>query len=174
MSTEENLKLESETANLKREYKHALENLTRVKSDTNDIILIKERVTKEIVERNEDLTKIFNEISSEKLNWATKRHQELLDIENQKSEVQNVLNWKADLNKKEEELRKIEAETIEARNEERRLELKNKNTALEFDNREKQIKVLHEELCEKIEKFETDKVEFRKKVVKVLEEVNQL
>ena len=171
---ENKIKLESEINSLKREYKYALENFNRVKSDTNDVLLVKERISKEISERNDDLTKILNEISNEKLLWSTKKHEELKEIENLKSEAQNVINWKTDLNKKEEELRQIEATTIEARNEQRTLELKNKNTALEFENAQKVIKIQKKDLEDSMKKFENDKKQFKESVVNVIEEVNKL
>lgn len=150
--SEENLKLENDTLNLKKEYKHALENLTRVKSDTNDILAIRDKATKDLKERNEEKLRIENEIASSKIAWIQQQSRDMDDLKDKQSEAQNVINRKAELNRQEEEIRKIEARDIEIRNEARQLEFKNiqENTAL--DVREREIK----EEWIKIEKREKD------------------
>jgi len=172
--TEQSIQIEGEILNLKRELKYATENLARVKADTQDIIATKERVTREIGERNEDLTHILNEISDQKLKWALERQGQLDELNLKNSQAQNVLNRKAELNKQEEAIRKLEASEVEARNEARRLEFKNEQTKVDFENREKQIKVLQGIVDEDRKKFEKEKEEFKNSVLKVIKTVENL
>lgn len=174
MDIEEKLKLENETLTLKREYKYALENLNRSKTDTAEIITTKERVTNEVNERNKELTKILNQISDEKLQWALEKQREYDEIAQKKSDAENVLKRKAELNDQEERIRVLEASEIDARNEARRLELKNETTKLDFENREKQIKVLQKIVDDDRSKFEKDKENFKEEVIKIIKKVENL
>lgn len=172
--TETKLKLEADIAELKRQYKYALENLERVKGDTKDILDLKDRATAEIDARNEELTSLLNEISNEKLTWVVEKQSQIDKLEERESAAQNILNRKDELNAQEEEIRQIEARDTEIRNEARRLELKNESTALEFENREKQIKVLKGELEDKKKEFENDKKAFKDQVIKVLNQAETI
>lgn len=172
--TEQSIQIEGEILNLKRELKYATESLARVKADTQDVIATKERVTREISERNEDLTRILNEISDQKLKWALERQGQLDEIALKNSEAQNVLNRKAELNQQEEKIRQIESNEIKARNEARQLEFKNEQTKVDFENREKQIKVLQGIVDEDRKKLEKDKEEFKQRVLKVIKTVENL
>lgn len=172
--TEEKLKIENEITALKREYKYALDNLTRVKSDTNDIIAVKDRVTGEIADRQTDLTKIINEISSEKLTWATKRHEELTDLENKQAEVQNILKRKAELSEQEETIRQLEANDIEIRNEMRRLELKLEADKTAIAAQKREVEEAIKKSNDLIEVVQSEQEEFKKRVQKILKEVDKL
>lgn len=123
--TEIKIKIEAEILTLKRELKYITENLTWLKADTNEIIATKERVTLEISERNDELNKILNEISDEKLKWALERQAQMDELAEKNSQAENILKRKAELNEQEEKIRQIELSDIEIRNETRRLELKN-------------------------------------------------
>lgn len=172
--TEQKLIIEGEIVSLKREHKYALDTLGRVKADTAEIIGVKERVTKEIEARQLELTKVLEDISQEKLKWAIDKQGQLDEIANMKSEAQNVLNRKAELNKQEEDIRQIEAKNTDVLNETRRLELKleGDKTALKVEKKE----IQEEKTAIKTEKVELKKEiqSFKEKLVKVLEEANHI
>lgn len=171
---EQTIKIEGDILRLNRELKYATESLARVKADTQDVIATKERVTKEINERNDNLTQILNDISDAKLAWALEKQVQLKELEDKRTEVDSVIKRKAELKEQEETIRKVEAEAVKARNEQRALEFKNEQTELDFENREKQIKVLKKEVDDDRKVFEKDKDNFKDSVIKVLEKVKTL
>lgn len=172
--TEEDIKIESDTFALKREYKYALENLNGIKKDTAEIISVKDKVTSELHTAEEELTRVKNDISQEKLDWASFRHSELQEIEQKKSEADNVIKRKGELNEQEETIRQIEQRNIDTLNETRRLELKvqDDKNLLEVKERELEKKIEEYELKES--KLQKDKMDFKNKVVNVLKEVELL
>lgn len=174
ITTEEKLRIESETASLKREYKHASESLARLKSDTSDVMVVRDKVTKELNERNEELLSILNDISSAKLAWVQEKNKQLDELAVKQSEADNVIKRKSELNAQEEKLRQIETETINARNEARQLEFQNAQKTTEFENKEKDLtgKVQNILLMEK--KLEKDKEDFKHKVIAVIETIKHL
>lgn len=172
--TEEKLKMENDTANLKREYKYALENLAKVKSDTNDVLTIKENTLTLIGQKTNELNNLSIEISSLKLAWMQEKSREMEEISTKKSEADNVIKRKAELNKQEEEIRKIEASDILARDEARRLEFKNEQTTTAFEVRENEIKNHYKEIERREKKLDKDISNFKLSVVKALEQVNNI
>lgn len=174
ITTEEKLKIENETLSLKREYKHALENLTRVKADTNEIIATKERINKQINETNEELNKTLLDISSAKLNWMTEKEKDLQELAKKNSEADNIIKTKEELNIQMEQIRKIELNNIEVLNETRRLELKVEADSNTVKSRERQLiedrKIFDEEKL----KIGNDKEDFKNKVAKILNEIIEL
>lgn len=166
--------MENDTFAIQRDYKRALEALSKAKAETAEVLAIKEKVEKQIEERQTDLTHVINDIAQEKNDWAQFRHSELKEIEDKKSEVQNVLNWKSDLNKKEEEIRKIEAGAIEARNEARTLEFKNGQAMTAVEVKEREVEEKRVEIRLREEKVLKDIEDFKNKVIGVLEKVNEL
>jgi chromosome segregation ATPase len=173
-NTEEKLKIEGEILNLKRELKYATENLARVKADTQDVINTKERITKEIGERNDDLTRILNEISDQKLAWALERQGQLDEIANKRSEADNILKRKGELNEQEERIRKIEQSEISARNEARQLELKVKDEKDIVNAERRRLEDDIKEFEKEKVKFAKDKENFKEKVIKVIKTVENL
>jgi len=171
---EQNIKMESDTLNLKREYKYAVENLNRIKTDTSEAIATKERVTKEINERNEDLVKIIAEISDAKLNWALERQKQLDEIDEKNAQADNVLKRKGELNEQEESIRKIETKNTEVLNETRRLELKVKQDQAIFETTKKEVEKDRIKIDKEKIKLSKDKEDFKKKVEEVLKSVNEL
>jgi len=172
--TEQKLKIETETSLLKREYKHALDNLTRVKSDTNDIIALRDKVTIEIHQRNGELNEILLEISNAKLKWMAEKQSQLDELNDKNAQADNIIKRKAELNEQEEELRKIEADDVEIRNETRRLELKVQAEKDSIDTEKRQLEEDEKELNKREEKLSNDIKDFKKKVSDVLIEVQQL
>lgn len=166
--------MENDTFAVQRDYKRALDNLSKTKLETAEVIAIKEKVQKQIEEKQAELTQVLNDIAQEKNDWAQFRHSELKEIEDKKSEVQNVLNWKADLNRKEEELRKIEAIDIEIRNEARRLEFKNEQDKTAFEVNEREIEGKCVEIGVREEKVKKDIEDFKNRVIEVLEQVKEI
>lgn len=168
------MRVENATLEIKRSYKSALANLEGVKKDTTDLLALKDKIYSEVAELQEVLNKVKNDISQEKLGWATLKHDEMVEIENKKAEAENVIKRKAELNEQEEIIRKAEASSIEARNEARRLELeiKAKETALETRKREleedkKNLGLIKTKLLK-------DKEDFKKKVLEELEKVKNI
>lgn len=135
---EEKIKIESDTFALRRDYKYALENVTRIKAETAEIINVKEKVTKEVSEKQQALTDLLNQLAQEKNDWAQFRHSQLLEIQDKESAAQNILNRKSELNAQEESIRKFTETNTQALNTNLQLELKLKGdqTALEVKQRE--------------------------------------
>lgn len=171
---EEKLRIENETLALKREYKYALENLSRVKADTNEILATREKVTKEIAERTEDLNKVLLEISTAKLNWMNEKQVEVAELAEKNAQADNVIKRKAELNQQEEVIRQIQASDIEIRNETRRLELKLENDRIALEAREKQFQEDKENAEIKHQKDLKEIQDFKKRVQKVLQEVEKI
>jgi len=136
-TTETKLKLENEVLSLKREHKHALENLERVKSDTLDIIKAKDKATKELNERGEELLRVINEISTEKLTWIDDKSRQLGELKEKNTEADKILARKDELDLQEAKIKGIEENIVKVRNENRQLELKleRDNTALDVKKR---------------------------------------
>ena len=174
MNKEENIKIENDTFALKRDYKHALENLTTTKKEVADLINIKEKLVKEIDEKQAELTKVTNDISQEKLDWASFRHTELVDLETKQTEVDKVLKRKSELDDQEEVIEQKILENTDILNETRRLELKVKDDKTAVEAKENQLKEDKKVFEDDKIKLSKDKEEFKNKVVKVLKEVNEL
>lgn len=172
--SEENIKLESDTFALRRDYKRALEDLSNIKSKTAEVISIKEKIDREIDQKQKDLTKVLNDIAEEKISWAQYRNTELKDIEEKRSEADNILKRKDELNKQEESIRVIESSDIEIRNEARRLEFKNEQDKTALEVKENEIKNHYKEIENRENKLEKDVLNFKNKVVKILEEANTI
>lgn len=172
--TEENIKIESDTFALKRDYKYALENVTAIKKEVAELMSIKDKLVEDIDTKQEELTKVINDISQEKLDWASFRHSELVELENKQSEANNVLKRKAELNEQEETIRQIEAKNTDILNETRRLELKVKGDITSVESKENQLKIDITTFEEEKLKLIKDKENFKKRVEKVLKEVNEL
>ena len=174
MNTEEKLTMENDTARMKREYKYASENLLTIKADTNEIIATKERISREVVEKQAELLRVMDTNSAEKLTWASKQHDEMVIVERMKSDAENVLKRKAELNQQEEGIGKLIAEETEIRNEARRLELKNQQD-IDIINAEKKIIAdEHKKIEQRLVEIENDRKLFKDQVEKVLKTVEKL
>lgn len=174
MKTEEDIKTESDTFALKREYKHALENLTAIKKETADLINLKSKIFTEYEAKQEEFKKILNDISQEKLSWATHRHEELKKIESMRAEADSVLKRKSELDAQEMELKKIEANTVEARNEARRLELKLQKDNLDLERKENALLEAHKKVEANEDKLSRDKQDFKNRVAEVFKTIDSL
>lgn len=173
-NTEEKLRLENETASLKREYKYALENLNTIKKETAEILSLKDQASKEIGIKKDELREVLNEISSEKLNWALERQTQIAEMANKISEAENVLKRKAELNEQEEKIRQLEASDIEARNEARQLELKVQDDKDIIAVEKRTLEQEKKQLVRKEEQLLKDQENFRDKVIKILKEVEKI
>lgn len=159
---EEKLKIEGEIVSLKRELKNTRESLEHAKSDISDIISIKERVTNEISERKDELTKVLNDISDAELKWALKKQGEIDELDKQRKECREILARKAELDEQEKRIQKIHDDTVVVRNDNRALELKIERdmTVLKAKEREiedskKAIEDYQAQKEEEIEKFKS-------------------
>lgn len=172
--TEENLKTERDTFALNRDYKHAVENLARVKKDTGDAIAVKDKVSAEIEERKEELQSVLNQIAAEKVSWAQHRHAELSELEGKQSEANNVIKRKGELNDQEEAIRKTLKQDEDALNENRRLEFKieQDKTALEVERN--QIKSRELDMSRREEKLLKDAADFKEKIISVLHQAENI
>lgn len=171
---EEKLKIEMDNTTLKREHKNLVALVAGIKSEYASTFSIVESNKKLIEEQSAYLTEIQNDISNAKLNWLSEREAQMSEITDMKSEAQNVLNRKAELNEQEEKIRQIEANDIEVRNETRSLELK-------LAQDKKDIEVLERDLIENKKKHEIekakllkDKKDFKERVAEVLKEVEKI
>ncbi len=172
--TTENIKIESDTFALKREYKYAFENFTSIKKEVAEVLTVKEKVSNELFEAEKELTKVRNDISQQKLDWANYRGAELKELEDKKSAAENILKRKSELNEQEESIRKVEETIIEARNETRRNELKIEEEKIALNVKEKEVKEREEKIKIEKEILEKNKLDFKNKVVEVLNKVNEL
>jgi hypothetical protein len=174
MDTEQKLRLENEVVSLKREYKHALENVSKVKEEVNELLSLKDRTSQEIDKKKLELDKVLEDISSEKLNWALERRNQLEEVAVKISEADNVIKRKAELNKQEEEIRQIEARDTEIRNEARRLEFKNEQDRTNLQAEKRALDAREKEIEKSREVLEKDKENFKKRVLLVIKEVEKL
>lgn len=170
----EKIMVENDLFALKRDYKYALEKLTAVKKETAEIITEKEKITKELDEAKDQLQVVKNQISEEKLSWASHRHAELEEIEQKKAEADNIIKRKSELNEQEETIRQIEAKNTEVLNETRRMELKLKEDKAELEAKEKELESERKKHKKDIEKLTDDKKSFKNKVLSVLKEVEKI
>lgn len=171
---EQKLKIESEVLAIKRELKYATDSLSRVKTDTQDIINTKERVTKEIGERNKELVEVLNDISNAKLTWALERQEQMDSLSQKHKEADEIIKTKSEIAVTLSEIKKVEEKNTDILNETRRLELKVKNDELLLKNREKELENGQKALEKREKTLENDKKEFKNKVLKVLEEAHNL
>lgn len=173
-TTETKLKLEGEILILKREFKYASENLARVTTDTQDVINTKDRVTKEIDERNKELTKVLNDISSEKLTWALEKQAQMEKIEEKEKKADEILKKEAGFVEKEVTIKKIEEKNTDVLNETRRLELKVADDMLLVKNKEKEVEASKKEIENDRKELEKKQGAFKERVLKVLKEADNL
>lgn len=162
--TTDKLRLENEIIALKREYKKALENLERVKEDTSDILKAKDRTVKDLDEKSEELLKVLNDISSEKLSWVSEKNTKMDELKQKESDAQKILDRASELDLKESKLNIIKEETTKIRNEARQLELKNERDNVALNVRERGINDKETALIEKEKQFNQDKQDFKEKV----------
>lgn len=168
---EEKLKIENDTFALKRDYKHALERLEIVKTETNEILSIKDKALKDLDEAREEFKNIKNEISQEKLDWTTHRVAELEEIDSKKDKVESILSREESLNTKEIQNKAILDKNTEILNEKKRLELKLKDDMTALEVKEREIDDKKKEIETKIEDLEINKINFKSKVVEVLKQI---
>ncbi len=166
--------MENDIFALKRDYKHALENLTKVKKETAEIITTKEKVTKDFEDKQIELTEVINQISQEKLDWATHRHQELEEIEKKNSEAGNIIKRKGELNLQEETIRQIEAKNTEILNEIRRLELKVQEEKTDLASKEKEIEDSKKAVRAQQEETQKATKEFKSSIINLIKTVENL
>lgn len=174
MNTEEKIKIEAETALLKREYKYAMENLSRIKAETNEILTTRDRLAGELKASSEELNKVLLEISDAKLRWMSEKQAELDLIADKNAQADNIIKRKAELNEQEEAIRKLEASDIEIRNETRRLELKLAGDKTALEHEKKELEEKQEQFNKTIADIESNRADFKKRVEKVLKEVDKL
>lgn len=171
---EEKLKLENEITILRRELKNILSQTTGAKNEYNSIVSLIDNNKKQLEEQKEYLLVVQNDISKAKLDWVQEKNKELKDLEEKNSQANNILKRKAELNKQEEDIRKIEASDIEVRNETRRLELKLEQDKLDLENIKKEITKEKKEIEKEKVKLSKDKIDFKKKVAEVFSEVEKI
>ncbi len=172
--TENELKLNNITVEIKRNYQQASANLEKIQKETAEALNVKRKVEDELAIERDNLNQVKNDISQSKLEWATYKHDEMVKLEAKNSEADNVLKRKAELNEQEQVLRDIESNTIQARNETRELELK-------IEERETALTVRENDLNKQFKQLEQDKLKikkdqeaFKEKVGKVLQEVENI
>lgn len=171
---EEKLKLDMDITALKREHKNLVAMIGGIKSEYASTFSIVENNKKLIEEQSAYLSEIQNDISNAKLNWLSERESQMVEITEMKSAAQNILNRKTELNDQEEKIRQIELNTIDVRNETRRLELKVKGDETALEVREKVLLEAHKKLETEKAKLSKDKENFKNKVVAVLKEIETL
>lgn len=171
---EEKLNLENEINSKKRDLKLTLTHLDAIKSEYAGTVALVEKNKALIDEQGHFLQKTLNDISFERLQWATEKAQKEQELSEKESAAQNVLNRKAELNEQEEEMRKIEKETTDKRNEYRGLELKvdaEKNALLIIAM---QIEDDKKDIVKKEAQLEQNKEEFKGKVRLLIDELTKI
>lgn len=174
MTPEEKIKTENDTFALKREYKYALENLSNVKKELSDAISLKETVAEQIEKSQEELTSVKNQISQEKLDWASHRHSELQEIENKRSEAENVLKRKAELNEQEEKIRQDIEKNTQVLNENRRLELVLKEKEQELVVKAKEIEKEKTTVVTEAKTNKENMAKFKESIIKLIKSVENI
>lgn len=171
---EEQLKLENETSLAKREHKQTLEKLSQIKGDVTDLMTLRDKITREIEERNAELTRVQLEINEEKLNWIGEKQGQIQELNNKFAEADTIIKRKAELNEQEEKIRKIEANDIEIRNETARLKLEVEGDRTAVLAEKRILEDEKKELSLKEKKIEKDILDFKNKVVEVLKQVEKI
>lgn len=171
---EEKLKIESEILSKKRELKYAAESLERVKSDTNDLLIMKEKVTKEIDQRNTELTEVLNKISDAELAWALKKQAEIDEIEKKNKKADEILALKGTLEEKEKNLTQIKEETTKIRNENRSLELKLAADKMLLEVKEKEIIQLQKDHEAQNKAARDDIEQIKQRLLKIIESIQAI
>lgn len=171
---EEKVILDIDFAKARKQLKDTLADLDIAKQELSTTRSIKERNDALIEEQTTQLKEIGNQIAKEKQEWTTLKHSEMEWIDSQKDAINAILRKEKELEQKEIELVKLNNEIVEARNEQRRLELKNKDS-MDVINEEKKILVKEREKIEE-ERKENDKkmVSFKESVIKLIESVKNV
>lgn len=171
---EEKLKIEGETASLKRELKLIFGQLDSKKQEYHSTSALVEKNKILLEKQNSDLKTVLNDIATSKIEWINEKTQQLNELIKKESEADNVIKRKSELNEQEEKLRQIEQSTIDARNETRQniLTVEGKEATIKAKERE----ILEREKSIEIEKEKIikDRLDFKNKVVEVLKKIEKI
>lgn len=174
-TTEEKLKMESEISSMNREFKYALENLKRIKADTAEMLATRDRITKEITEQDKALTQVINDISEQKLNWTMERQAQQDELSSHKSLAEEEITIRsAELDKQEKRINTVNEEVTAVRNETRQLELSLKRMNTELEAKQKEVERKQSELVNKENVFTTKRDEFKKNMVAIIKELENI
>ncbi len=160
--------IENETNKLYEIYKDVRAKTESAKNAYVDLTGKIENLNELYKQKKTELDTIISHISSERLAWATEKAEELRKIEDKKSELDNALKLKVELNTQQEEIRKSTELGIQARNEQRELELKNKNTFLEIESEHKKIELEKKEIKKLESELEKKKLDFKSDLIKLI------
>lgn len=170
---ETKIKIETDVAQLKREYKSLSVTVSTLKSEHDSLVSINKKKSIEQSQLNEDLKDTLNAIASAKLAWAQEKEQEEASISEKKKEIEDILNKKGELELQRQENTRILDENTKVLNQ-------NRTILLEIQDKEVQMKAKENELTVISTQIETDRklladevLEFKNKVNRVLKEVNK-
>lgn len=158
------LRLEKEILELKRQYKVAFHQTEEAKAEYNSIINSTNKNKTLLEEYKKDLTTVLNDISNARLGWAIEKDNEWQKVANKITEAENVIKRENRLNEKEVELKQIQSDTVDARNEQRQLELKNEAEKNLNEDVKKQLQVKVSEFDKEKESFLKEKLSFKEEV----------
>jgi chromosome segregation ATPase len=174
ITIEEKVRLENEILTLKREFKTISESLSRAKSDTGDLITLREKIISEIDEAHKKLNEVLLQISNEKLKWVSEKNTEIEQLDEKNKEAEKVLNRIDEVTSILEKIKISEQNATDSLNEARTITLNNERASIDLAVREKQIETTKEELLRQENKLSEDKVAFKLKISNLLSEVNEL
>ncbi len=163
------IKIENDTFALKRDYKYALETLTITKKEVADLIEIKDKLVKDIDDKQEDLKKVLNDISKEQLDWSQHRHTELKELEDKKEDINSILSRSADLDKQEEKIKCTLAENTKILNNNQQLEIKLQRDNISLDVKLREIEDERKILEKEKKDFAIVKQNFKDKLTELVQ-----
>lgn len=158
---EEKLKLERDTIQARSQYKAVYNQLQDIKKEYNTVLSAVESKTKLLEEQKSYLTEVLKDISEARLSWTIEKDTEWQKVNAKMSEAENVLKRKQELNEQEQKLRDIEQSTTDKLNEQRRLELKNKQEVTLLDVEKRQLIEDKKKVIAYGKKVEKDKDQFK-------------
>lgn len=167
---EEKLKLERDIIEARHQYKIIFNQLQDTKKEYHAVLAAVESKAKFLEEQKSYLAEVLKDISNARLSWAIEKDAEWQKINDKMAEAENVIKRKQELNIQEQLLRDIEQKTVEERNEQRQLELKNQQELKLLEAERKQIIEDRKKLLTSKNAFIKDKEHFKEELNNFIKE----
>ena len=170
MATEEQIKTEQDTFALQRDYKYALRNLEKIKTETFEIISLKDKTNAELTEKRADLKQVMDDIAQEKVDWAQHRRKELEKLEEKEKEIQTLLKKQSEVEKREQNTADLLRKNDDILQETKRLELKVNNEKVALEAKKRDFETTQKSFSDQITNFETEKKEVKSKLNSLIQQ----
>lgn len=171
---EEKVILDIDFAKARKQLKDTLADLDVAKQELSATRSIKERNDVLIEEQSVELKELTNQIAKEKQEWSSQKHSEMEWIDEQKGKVEAILAKESALEMKEIELIELNNKTVEARNEQRRLEIKNKEERDIIEAEKKIFLEREKKIEEDSKKVDVKMSQFKESIIKLIKSVENI